>query len=88
MKVNKIFYTSVFLKKFKKTSLDKKLLIKKREKIFLQNCFDKRLKTHKLTGKYKNYWSFSITYSERIIFRFLTTNKVVFMYYGGHEIYN
>ncbi|MBI2454197.1 MAG: hypothetical protein HYV54_01315 [Parcubacteria group bacterium] len=31
-----------------------------REDIFRKNPFDSRLDTHKLHGKYKNYWSFTV----------------------------
>ena len=58
-----------------------------REKIFRNNCFDSRLKTHKLTGSLKDYWAFSVTYSERILFRFINEKEVIFYKIGTHEIY-
>lgn len=87
MKIKKVIYTSDFLKSIKKISPKTAALINKRERIFLSNCFDKRLKTHKLKGKLENYWSFSITYSQRILFRFIGKNKVLFLIYGVHRIY-
>jgi len=58
-----------------------------REKIFRNNCFDSRLKTHKLTGSLKDYWAFSVTHSERILFRFINEKEVIFYKIGTHEIY-
>jgi len=87
MKIKKVIYTSDFLKSIKKISPKTASLINKRERIFLSNCFDKRLKTHKLKGKLESYWSFSITYSHRILFRFIGENKVLFLIYGTHRIY-
>ena len=87
MKIKKIYYSSRFLKALKQLSVQKKKLIVKREKIFRIDCFDSRLKTHKLKGKWQDYWAFSITYSERILFRFLKKGEVVFINVGTHEIY-
>lgn len=82
-----IQYGSKFLQSYKKLNLKEKLLAEKREGIFRKNAFDLRLKTHKLKGKLNNYWSFSITYSHRIIFKFLQNNEVVFYDIGDHDIY-
>ena len=35
---------------------------------FQNNVFEPSLKTHKLSGKLKDYWSFSVEYDLRIIF--------------------
>ncbi len=89
--ISKIVFDSCFEKKFKnyKTKLSEKERLKLKEKIeiFKQNPFDSKLKTHKLKGELKNYWAFSITYSDRILFRFLTEGKVFFINIGDHSIY-
>ena len=87
MKIDKIHYTSRLIKDFKKLSKEKQKLAVKREKIFRENCFDPRLKTHKLTGTLKDYWAFSVTYSDRILFRFITKKETIFYKIGSHEIY-
>ena len=54
--------------------------------IFLNNPFDNRLKTHKLSGKLKELWSFSIEYDIRIIFFFEENQtKAVFIDFGKHD---
>lgn len=57
--------------------------------IFQQNAFDPRLDTHRLHGKLKNLWSFSIDGRNRILFEFLNKKKdeVVFLDIGDHSIY-
>ena len=85
--IKKIHYTSSFLKSVKKLSFKDKKIIKKREQIFRKNPFDAKLKTHKLKGKLKGLYSFSITYSQRILFEFIKKNEVVFYEVGGHDIY-
>lgn len=73
-----------YKKRFSEKELDK---LKERLIIFKNNPFDKRLKTHKLKGGLKDYWVFSISYSDRIMFRFLTKEKVFFIDVGDHSIY-
>lgn len=87
MKISKIHYTSLFIKNFKKLSKDKQNLAIKREKIFRNNCFDPRLKTHKLTGSLKDYWAFSVTHSDRVLLKFIDKKEVIFYKIGSHEIY-
>lgn len=62
---------------------------KEKEEIFRQNPFNPILETHRLQGKYKDYWAFSINRSHRIMFQFLddSKGKVVFINVGAHEIY-
>ena len=85
--ISKIHYTIKFRQSYKKLSVKQKLLAEKREGIFRANIFDSRLKTHKLKGKLKNHWSFSITYSDRIIFKFIDDKEVFFYDIGDHDIY-
>lgn len=82
-----IYYSSKFAKEYKKLPLKVKLLAEKREKIFRTDPFDPQLKTHKLTGKLKEYYSFSIDYQYRIIFEFADKNTIWFHSIGTHEIY-
>ena len=61
--------------------------MKEREKIFINDPLDKRLKTHKLKGKLKNYWSYSIDYHYRILFRFVDKETVIYYDVGTHDVY-
>ncbi|HEC92675.1 MAG TPA: type II toxin-antitoxin system mRNA interferase toxin, RelE/StbE family [Candidatus Atribacteria bacterium] len=89
--IQKIVFDAYFERRFNeyKRKLSEKELqrLKERIKIFKQNPFDQRLKTHKLKGNLKDYWVFSITYSDRILFRFLEKGKVFFIDIGNHSIY-
>jgi len=53
--------------------------------IFLKNPFDKRLRTHKLSGKLKDLWGFSVRYDIRVVFYFEDRNKCVFVDIGTHN---
>jgi len=53
--------------------------------IFIQNPFDTRLRTHKLSGRLENLWSYSVEFDVRVIFYFSGDHKVVFIDVGTHE---
>lgn len=54
--------------------------------IFKDDVFDKRLKTHRLKGNLKEYYAFSISYSDRIVFRIIEDDAVYFIEIGGHDV--
>lgn len=60
---------------------------KEREQLFRADPFDPRLETHKLHGKYKEYWAFTVLGQYRIMFAFGDKETVDFMNIGTHEIY-
>ncbi len=82
-----INYTSRFIKDLKKLSKEKQKLAIVREKYFRKNPFDSRLKTHKLSGKLQGYWAFSLTFSDRVLLRFIKKEEVIFYKIGSHDIY-
>ena len=57
-----------------------------RVKMFQNDPFDNRLKTHQLSGKLKDLWSFSIDYNNRVIFLFVDKNKALFVDIGSHDV--
>jgi len=87
----RILYSSKFKKGYKKLPNKVKKIAEEKENIFRQNPFDPKLKTHKLHGKFrgriKKYWSFSIGYKYRIVFRFINKDIVRFYLIGTHHIY-
>ncbi len=83
----KIFYSPEFTYKYQKLPSDIRSKAKKKEKIFRENPFDRRLKTHKLQGRMSEFWAFSIDPKYRIVFQFEKNNLVKFYSIGGHSIY-
>lgn len=79
--------TDRFIKQYKKLPSQIKLQAKQKETQFRDNPFDPRLQTHKLVGKEKECWSFSVNYSYRIKFIFLTKQSILFLEIGTHSIY-
>lgn len=56
-----------------------------RLEIFQNNPFDQRLRTHKLSGRLKELWSFTIEYDLRVVFSFLEGDRALFVDIGTHE---
>ncbi|MEQ8995070.1 MAG: type II toxin-antitoxin system mRNA interferase toxin, RelE/StbE family [Coleofasciculus sp. B1-GNL1-01] len=55
---------------------------------FTVDPFEPSLKTHKLSGKLKDLWSFSVDYDERVLFYFTEDRKAVFVDIGSpDEVY-
>jgi len=54
---------------------------------FIENPFNNTLRTHKLSGKLKGAWSFSVSYDLRIVFYFTKDKpkKAVFVDIGSHD---
>ena len=45
------------------------------------------LKVHKLHGKLKGFWSFSVTYKLRGVFAFEVKDEIVLLAIGDHNVY-
>jgi len=53
--------------------------------LFTQEPFHPSLKTHRLSGSLKDYWSLSITYDHRLVFKFISENQVLLIDIGTHD---
>jgi len=82
-----IEYSPKFIRQFKKLPKEIKESALKCEKLFRENLFNPKLKTHKLHGTMKEYWAFSISFNYRIGFTFIDTDFVHFHAIGSHDIY-
>ncbi|PIU28753.1 type II toxin-antitoxin system mRNA interferase toxin, RelE/StbE family [Candidatus Woesebacteria bacterium CG07_land_8_20_14_0_80_44_9] len=83
----KIYYSSKFASKYRKLPQQVKILMREKQDIFFKNPFDPKLKTHKLAGKLKGFWSFSIDKKYRIRFEFLGKQTIRLHSVGTHNIY-
>jgi mRNA-degrading endonuclease YafQ of YafQ-DinJ toxin-antitoxin module len=86
MKITAVYYSSTFKKHAKKHPHLKTKIIKRIE-MFQSDPFNPSLKTHKLTGKLKGYYAFSVDYQTRIMFEFLDKDSVAMIDVGTHGIY-
>lgn len=79
--------SSKFKRAYKKLPPMVKVRAKEQEAIFRVNPFDARLETHKLHGKYKEYWAFTVVGQYRIMFAFTEKEIVDLINIGTHDIY-
>ena len=81
-----VYFHPQFKDSYKNLPTEIKRKAEKKEIIFKKNPRDSRLKTHKLHGKLKKLWSFSIDKSYRIIFEFMGKD-IIFLDIGTHSLY-
>lgn len=87
MKVKNIHYTSKFERNFKKLPRGVRKKAVEKENIFRKDPFHPILKTHRLKGPMRDFYSFSINYRYRIVFAFEDDSEVTFIDTGDHSIY-
>lgn len=80
-----IHYSKRFEKSFSKLPKIIKLKALKKEHLFLADPFYPILKTHKLHGKQKEEWSYSVDSSYRITFIFLPDSSILYLDIGTHD---
>lgn len=86
--MTEIVPTSGFRKAFKRKvrgNKNREVRFRDRVAIFQKNPFDPRLKTHRLSGQLRGFWSFSIDYDVRVVFSFVEPNRALFVDIGSHE---
>lgn len=76
-----------FQKDFKR--LDPELKDEAREKIaLLSNPKNhQKLKAHKLHGRLKDRYGFSVTYKIRIVFNYLSRKEIILLAIDDHDVY-
>jgi len=87
MRIREVEVASRFERQYRKLPKAIREAAKEKEAIFRVNPFDPRLDTHKLHGKEKIAWAFSVNRRYRIKFIFLDEVHVLFLEIGTHEIY-
>lgn len=82
-----IKYKPSFIREFKKLPSELREEALDKIDLFKDSSNHKKLKVHKLKGKLKDFSSFSVTYSHRIVFEYESKSSVVFMAIGDHDVY-
>jgi addiction module RelE/StbE family toxin len=73
------------VKKLMKNNPNFEIIFKKRIELLELDPFHPTLKTHKLQGKLKKYYSCSIDYYFRLIFDFLDNENIQLLDIGSHD---
>ncbi|MBT3384806.1 MAG: type II toxin-antitoxin system mRNA interferase toxin, RelE/StbE family [Prolixibacteraceae bacterium] len=84
-----VAFSTSFRKSYKKRieSTNLEPLFWERLQLFIENPFNINLKTHKLSGKLRGAWSFSITYDLRVVFKFTkdSPKRAILIDIGNHD---
>lgn len=83
----RIYYSSKFKREYVKLPKEIKKFAEEKEAVFRKNPFSSTLNTHKLHGRLKEYWVFSINNEYQIIFEFVRKDIIWFHSVGNHSIY-
>ena len=78
-------FRKAFDKRIKSKEIEPEFWIKL--ELFINDPFEAKLKTHKLTGKLKDLWSFSVDYDHRVVFFFTKERpkRVILIDIGTHD---
>lgn len=87
MSAMNIVYTPSFIRQYKCLPTDLKEEVREKIKRFKKNPLDRSLKVHKLKGRLKGYWSFSVNYRFRIVFEYDQKKTAALLRVGDHDIY-
>ena len=86
--MTEVSFSTSFRKAFKRKVRNNSLLENRfweRVAIFKDNPFDPILRTHKLSGSMRDWWSFSVEYDVRVVFSFVEPSRALFVDIGTHD---
>jgi addiction module RelE/StbE family toxin len=86
--MTEVAFSSSFKRAFKKRIAGRKELEAKfwrHVEVFTRDPHDARLRTHKLSGELRDFWSFSVEYDVRVVFQFSAKNRALFTDIGTHD---
>jgi mRNA-degrading endonuclease YafQ of YafQ-DinJ toxin-antitoxin module len=81
-------FTPEFLRSLKKLTPQLQEAAFKRIELFRDRSNHQRLKVHKLHGKYRDFFGFSIDLKNRIIFEWVSDKEARLHTAGDHSIYD
>jgi addiction module RelE/StbE family toxin len=84
----KLAYSPAFqwaYKKLYKNNPARQILFQDKISLFLKDPFHTQLRTHKLKGRLKDFYSFTVEYDVRVIFYFVSDSEVVLEDIGSHD---
>lgn len=86
----KVGYAQEFVRTYDKLPTALKEEVKEKIELFKERTNHRRLRVHKLQGRFAGHWSFSVNYAYRIMFDYLgkQKNSVLLLVVGDHSIYD
>ncbi|PIR47201.1 MAG: hypothetical protein COV07_00150 [Candidatus Vogelbacteria bacterium CG10_big_fil_rev_8_21_14_0_10_45_14] len=88
MKLLTVGYTSSFLRAYKKLEPALKEEVKNKIDEFKDRKNHQKLDVHKLHGRFRDCYSFSVDYKNRVVFEYRDKNDVAILGVGNHNLYH
>ena len=82
-----IIYLPSFIRQYSRLESALQDEIVEKIELFKNSKHHRQLKVHKLKGRLKGRYSFSVNYQTRIIFIYTSKWKVAFLTVGDHDVY-
>ena len=82
-----IIYLPSFVRQFNKLEPELQEEVLEKIRLLKKKQNHKQLKIHKLHGRLKDRYSFSVNYKFRIVFTRLSKNEAVLLAVGDHGVY-
>lgn len=76
-----------FEKHFKRLPPSVQKQATEKDELFRGNPHHQQLCTHQLRGALEGFWSYSVNYRYRVLFRFVKQGEVLYYDIGTHAIY-
>ena len=83
----KILYKPSFIRQYKKLIPELQEEVKDTIELLGIDPDTPKLKSHKLKGKLQGCWSCSINFSYRIVFEYESSQSIVLLKVGNHDVY-
>lgn len=83
----KVYYKPSFVRALNKLPRDLQEEVIEKIELFKVAKNHKHLKVHKLKGKLKDRYSFSVNYKYRIVFLYISKAEAVLLAVGDHDVY-
>ncbi|OHA16474.1 MAG: hypothetical protein A3C79_02555 [Candidatus Taylorbacteria bacterium RIFCSPHIGHO2_02_FULL_45_28] len=82
-----IIYKPSFIDKYNGLEKDLQAEVLEKIELFKNPRNHRHLKVHKLHGRLRGRYSFSINYKYRIVFSYISKNQVRLLSIGDHDVY-
>ncbi len=83
----RVAYKATFVRQFDKLETALQAEVLEKVALFQNTGHHRQIKVHKLHGRLKNCYSFSVNYRFRIVFEYLSKNEAALLAVGDHEVY-
>ncbi len=83
----KVSFKASFVREWKRLPAEQQDEVYEKIELLKHTKNHKLLKVHKLHGRMKKYYAFSVDYRTRVLFEYFAKNEVLLLGIGDHDLY-